>query len=33
MSIVRITCLHISTLEEYKNKDTVFFQMTEKELL
>ena len=33
MSIVRITCLHISTSEEYKNKDTVFFQMTEKELL
>lgn len=33
MSIVRITCLHISTFEEYKNKDTVFFQMTEKELL
>ncbi len=25
MSIVRITCLHISTSEEYKNKDTVFF--------
>lgn len=33
MSIVRITCLHISTSEEYKNKDTVFFQMTKKELL
>ena len=33
MSIVRITCLNISTSEEYKNKDTVFFQMTEKELL
>lgn len=33
MSIVRITCLHISTSEEYKNKDTVFFQMTEKDCI